>query len=84
MRKKFPGVAGLQDVLLQQQQSIPYPWKKIKRNFIQIFHVNGNHWNCVHRRNGNIMIYDSKHKDLTKSAINTISRFNLYYIVNII
>ena len=61
MRKKCPGVAGLQDVLIQQK-SIPYPWKKIKKNCIQIFHVNGNHWNCVQRKNGHIMIYDNRQR----------------------
>ena len=75
LKKKFPRKAGLQDTLLQQKKTIPYPWTHIHGNVIQIFLVNDNHWVCVERENNSIKLFDSMNKKTTKSAIHIIARY---------
>ena len=56
------------------KKSIPYPWKIIKGDFVQIIHANGNHWVCVSRDKESVKLYDSLHKKTTKGEINLIAR----------
>ena len=46
------------------------PWKKLN-NFIQIFHINENHWICAERNTNtnNIQIYDSLNKNLKRKSL---------------
>ena len=46
-----------------------------QRDFVQIFHVNGNHWVCVSREKESVKLYDSLHNKTTKGVINIIARY---------
>ena len=73
LHKKFPKVAGLIDPVVLQKQ-LPDN-KKLTGNFLQILHVNSNHWVCIQRENGHIRLYDSSNKLTSKDTLNTIARF---------
>ena len=52
------------------------PWKKLN-NFIQIFHINENHWICAERNTNtnNIQIYDSLNKNLKRKYLGVVARY---------
>ena len=56
IKSQFPSLAGLYDCLLGQNLSYPVT----NEAFIQILHVDGNHWIAVgHVSSGFVTIYDS-------------------------
>ena len=67
----FPGSVGLCDPVL--------PKHKKHRDYVQILHVNGNHWVTISDMGlepDTVSVYDSVRSSLTDSMIQTIARFH--------
>ena len=55
LKKDYPGVDGLQDTLLQQN----FSWDIPSSEFVQVLHVNGNHWITIGLSDSSVNVYDS-------------------------
>ena len=73
IKKNCPNVWGFQDVVLQQTLK----WDPVS-DFVQIFHVNVNHWITEARVSSSldtIQLYDSKLINPTDKILDTIARY---------
>lgn len=63
LKLSFPHQSGLCDTILLAEK---FQWPSTPKKFIQIVHVNGNHWACLSNSlcEGNVVeLYDSMHTD---------------------
>ena len=68
-------IGGFQDTVKEES------WKPVTGKYVQIFHVNDNHWitvSTIQAKPGTVHIYDSAIQNPTLSILNMISRYHRY------
>ena len=69
IKKKFPNIDGFQDPVLYDH------FVPVKGKFVQVLHVNKNHWVCVAgERNNEIHIYDSLLIKINNKSMHVIAK----------
>jgi len=75
LRRQFPHLNGLEDTILQINNSFNVPTGK----YIQILHVNGNHWNAIssigEKDITHVRIFDSLRHIPPADTLETIAKF---------
>ena len=70
LKKSFPEHNGLCDTSYLSER---LEWKSVPRSFVQIIHVNGNHWACLTNKfchsESDVELYDSLHTDPANDSI---------------
>ena len=74
LKREYPAVDGLQDIVLQQNCS----WKVPMSEFVQFLHVEGNHWitisNIVEKENC-VNLYDSLYNGVSQATKELIANY---------
>ena len=74
LKKDYPSVNGLQDTLLQQN----FWWDIPTSEFVQILHVNGNHWITISNigvSDNSVNVYDSLYNCITQTTKELIAKY---------
>ena len=68
IKRKYKDTDGLQDPVLRR-------FATVDRKFVQLLHVNNNHWICVAGNKSNeVSVYDSMGDHLSKDTVHVIAR----------
>ena len=74
LKKDYSSVNGLQDTLLQQN----FSWDIPSSEFLQILHVNGNHWITISNigvSDNSVNVYDSLYNGITQTTKELIAKY---------
>ena len=73
-KRDYPSVDGLQDTLLQQN----FSWDIPTSEFVQILHVNGNHWITISNigvPDSSVNVYDSLYSGINQATKELIAKY---------